>query len=181
MSANKPSSQPDDAYKTIASTFVDKKFLMETIVPIQDSLKRLSSTIALASKIQDGGILNPSPAVDAKVRGFYDRSMREPFFADVGNFGHSVSNGAIEQHLKAKQEAREAFVMTEPRSPPFGVLSAADNMQQTQKTRVYVIPHSHTDLGWLQTLEVYFDQCSLALLMYRYQKHLVVCCAWSVY
>lgn len=31
---------------------------------------------------------------------------------------------------------------------------------QPNETYVYVVPHTHTDLGWLETVEDYYSKCS---------------------
>lgn len=36
----------------------------------------------------------------------------------------------------------------------------ATERMQPNETYVYVVPHTHTDLGWLETVEDYYSKCS---------------------
>jgi Glycosyl hydrolases family 38 N-terminal domain len=43
---------------------------------------------------------------------------------------------------------------------------------QSNETYIYVVPHSHTDLGWLETVEDYYSKCSRMLIKQRSDQSL---------
>jgi hypothetical protein len=59
-----------------------------------------------------------------------------------------------EQHAKERGRLMHELLLKES-EPPFDRRSLLPN-----ETYVYIIPHTHTDLGWLSTVEEYFVKSS---------------------
>ena len=71
--------------------------------------------------------------------------------------GVKVTVSEADEH-QAKERARLVHeLLLKDSEPPFAPGSLLPN-----ETYVYVIPHTHTDLGWLSTVEEYFAKRSRA-------------------
>lgn len=69
--------------------------------------------------------------------------------------GVRVTVAEIDEH-QAKERSRLVHeLLLKDSEPPF-----APGSQLPNETYVYVIPHTHTDLGWLSTVEEYFTKRS---------------------
>lgn len=154
----------------LSNNFVDRKFLSDAITPIQESLEKISTSMrasAESSQIPEStppqkGTLTPP---NNKVTDFYIRAAKEtPFMTDVSRYGAPLSRDAIQAHHAKKQAERVASILSQPmRTPnPTSRSSPTRNPNPSPTaTRVHIIPHSHTDLGWLHPIPHYYTACSL--------------------